>query len=271
MSGALIRRSAAVGRKVRQRVLGPNRVADGQTPSPDTPPNPSRVDVRRNIARHYLRGSGIEIGALNLPLATPSWVNVRYVDYLPIETLREHHVHLLQAGETLVAPDVVDDGEKLETFPDESLDFVIANHFIEHSEDPIRTLASHLRVIRPGGILFLGVPDKRHTFDHLRPVTPLEHLIRDHEQGPQVSRRAHYLEWSRLVDKIPADQVEAHASEQEARRFSIHFHVFTPDAFLQLLLHCRATGLPIEVELFRQNEVEFIVVLRKSAGAPATA
>jgi SAM-dependent methyltransferase len=249
VSETLTQRSATVRRRLRDRLIGSER--DRQT-------------VREDIARHYLKGSGIEIGALNFPLRVPDSARVRYVDYLPIETLREHHAHLVSAGETLVAPDVVDDGERLESFADESVDFVIANHFIEHSEDPIQTLSSHLRVIRPGGILFMAVPDKRATFDHLRPVTSLEHLIRDHAEGPEGSRREHYLEWARLVDHVPSAEVERHADEQAARRFSIHFHTFTPDSFLQLILHCRVTGLPAELELFQQNEVEFVVVLRKT-------
>jgi SAM-dependent methyltransferase len=245
----LTQQSAIVRRRLRDRIIGSER---------------DRKTVREDIALSFLKGSGIEIGALNFPLRVPDWVNVRYVDYLPIETLLDHHAHLVRSGETLVAPDVVDDGERLESFPDESLDFVIANHFIEHSEDPIQTFTSHLRVIRPGGVLFMAVPDKRATFDHPRAVTSLEHLIRDHTDGPEVSRREHYLEWARLVDNVPDSEVERHADEQEARRFSIHFHVFTPDSFLQLLLHCRANGLPAELVLFQENGVEFVLVLRKT-------
>ena len=36
--------------------------------------------------------------------------------------------------------DVVDDAQTLATFPDESVDFVIANHVLEHLEDPIGAL-----------------------------------------------------------------------------------------------------------------------------------
>jgi SAM-dependent methyltransferase len=263
-----MRRSAAIGRRVRERVIkSDHERIPAAVRALVRPPNPDRTTVRENIARHYLHGSGIEIGALNLPLAVPPWVVVRYVDYLPIETLRQHHAHLVRDGEKLVAPDVVDDGEKLSTFADDSVDFVIANHFIEHSEDPIATLASHLRVIRPGGILFMAVPDKRRTFDHPRDVTTLEHLIRDHDEGAELSRRDHYLDWSQLVDAVPPDQVERHADDAQARRFSIHFHVFTPESFLRLVLYCRDAGLPAQLELFQQNEVEFIVVLRKSPDA----
>jgi SAM-dependent methyltransferase len=220
--------------------------------------------VREDVALSYLTGAGIEIGALNFPLRVPAWAEVRYVDYLPIETLREHHAHLLAAGQALVAPDVIDDGERLAAFADDSLDFVIANHVIEHTEDPIGTLVAHLRVLRPGGILYMAVPDKRSTFDQDRSVTPLSHVVRDHADGPQASRDEHYAEWARLVDKVPGPEVDRHAADLAARRFSIHFHVWTPEAYVAMLVHCQQTGMPLELELFQRNGDEFITILRKT-------
>jgi SAM-dependent methyltransferase len=170
---------------------------------------------------------------------------------------------LLADGQELAAPDVVDDGERLESFVDQSLDFVVANHFIEHSEDPIGTLAAHLRVLRPGGVLFYAVPDKRWTFDVRRQVTALDHVIRDHQEGPEWSRHEHYLEWARFVDEVADADVERHAADVAARRFSIHFHVWTPPAYLEMLLYCQSSGLPFELELFQQNEGEFITLLRR--------
>jgi len=226
--------------------------------------------VREDVARMYVRGNGIEIGALNSPLRVPPSVEVRYVDYLPIHTLRRHHAHLVADGQTLVVPDVIDDGELLESFADESVDFVIASHFIEHCEDPIGALAAHLRVVRRGGILLQVLPDKRFSFDVARPITSLDHLIRDHDDGPKRSRQEHYREWAEHVDKVAQQDIERHAADLAARRFSIHFHVWTPSAYLHLLLHCQAIGLPFDIDFFRQNnKIEFITVLRKT-NAPVT-
>jgi hypothetical protein len=109
----------------------------------------------------------------------------------------------------------------------------------------------------------MAIPDKRRCFDRHRPVTDLPHLIVDHEQGPESSRASHYLEWTRLVDMVPEDRVAEHAAALAERRFSIHFHVWTPSAFLAFLLYARSSGLPVEIELMLQNSDEFIVVLRK--------
>ena len=100
--------------------------------------------------------------------------------------LRQHYPELSQVD--LVNVDIVDDGESLATISDGSMDFVVANHFIEHCQDPIRALTNHFRVLKTGGILFLALPDKRFTFDKDRPVTPNAHLYQDHEIGPAQSR-----------------------------------------------------------------------------------
>ncbi len=216
---------------------------------------------RRRIANRYLRGEGLEIGALHRPLPAPPQARVRYVDRMDVAGLREHYPDL---ASELVAVDVVDDGETLASQPDESADFVIANHFIEHTEDPLGTLANHLRVLRRDGILYLAVPDRRRTFDVERPPTPLEHLIRDHEQGPADSRAGHQEEWARLVEHVQDDAVPARVAQLERDDYSIHFHVWAPDEFYELLEHARfIEGLPFSVEALRSNHREFIAILRK--------
>jgi SAM-dependent methyltransferase len=222
-----------------------------------------RFGVRRRLADRYLAGSGIEIGPLHLPLSVPRGVRVRYLDRMDVPELRQQYPEL--ADLKLVTPDVIDDGETLSTIDDHSVDFVIANHMIEHCEDPIGTLSNHLRVLRDGGVLYMAVPDARRTFDRDRPATPLAHIVRDHLEGPDGSRHDHYLEWARLVAGVRAQEVPLHAEELERSRYSIHFHVFTPHTFLELLLYCRRElGLPAQVECCVSTGHEFIVIIRRS-------
>jgi SAM-dependent methyltransferase len=217
---------------------------------------------RRRLARRYIRGQGLEIGALHRPLWVPSKAVVRYVDRMDVEALRSHYAEL--ADEQLVAVDIVDNGEVLASQEDASADFVIANHFIEHTEDPIRALANHLRVLRPGGILYLAVPDRRHTFDSGRDATTLEHIVRDHREGPAWSRSLHQEEWARFVDRVPAEQVAERVRWLEQHDYSIHFHVWTPEEFLELLEFARdEEHLPFAIEELTPNGHEFIAVLRR--------
>src|SRR5215469_14170597 len=91
--------------------------------------------ARSGLARKFLRGNGIEIGALQRKLLVPLGCTIQYVDRMNLEELRSHYPEL--DGVSLQAPDVIDDGEKLARFGHNSLDFVVANHFIEHCENPI--------------------------------------------------------------------------------------------------------------------------------------
>jgi len=229
--------------------------------------------ARRRLARQHLRGVGLEIGALHTPLKLPSKASVRYVDRLSVADLRRHYPELDEYK--LVDVDVIDDGERLLTVEDSSVDFVVANHFLEHCEDPIGTLENHFRVLRPGGILYLAVPDKRHTFDRDRPVTTLDHLIRDHSEGAARSRSEHYREWADKVDRvlndIPKDRVTERARQLEEDRYSIHFHVWTPTEFVELLLYCRRELMPeLSLLALEPNSHEFIAVLRKDPVAPSS-
>ena len=221
------------------------------------------VGVRHRLASQHLTGQGLEIGALHQPLQAPKRASVRYVDRFAIHQLREHYPEL--ASYDIVEPDIIDDGETLARVGDQTQDFVIANHMIEHCEDPIGTLSSHLRVLRPGGVVYMAVPDCRLTFDRDRPLTELEHLRRDHLDGPGWSRRGHYEEWAMFSDPVPAPEVPTRAAELEEQRYSIHFHVWTPTTFVELLTACRAEfGLPLEIEAIVRNDHEFIVILSRT-------
>lgn len=55
--------------------------------------------------------------------------------------------------------DIVCSGDDLNVFEDESLDYVVQRHNLEHYQDPIKALQEWIRVLKPGGILGMVVPD----------------------------------------------------------------------------------------------------------------
>jgi SAM-dependent methyltransferase len=252
-------------------VSSPLRSPERAAPATPADPPPAYLDARGEFAARYLSGQGLEVGPLHLPLALPAHARARYVDRMPVEKLREEYPEL--AGWKLTPVDVIDDGEALTTIAPESQDFIVANHFLEHTEDPIGTIGTHLGKLRPGGVLFYAVPDKRYTFDFRREPTPLEHMLADHEQGPERSRREHYDEWARLVvteDGESDEQRESRARRLEAERYSIHMHVWTQAEFLALLLAARERlGDSFEIEAAARQGIEVVVVLRKSGPPPA--
>jgi len=242
------------------------------------PPPPVYLEARTEFAARYLFGEGLEIGALHQPLAIPAHAKVRYVDRMKTDELRREYPELAEWELTEVA--VVDDGETLATVAVESQDFIIANHFLEHTENPIGTIETHLSKLKPGGVLFYAVPDKRYTFDFRRPVTPIEEMVADYDEGPERSRAEHYDEWCRLVineestgtseQAASEEWVEKRARVLEAAKYSIHMHVWTQAEFLQLILACRERlGGGFDIEATAKRAIEFIVVLRKQGPPPA--
>ena len=140
---------------------------------------------------------------------------------------------------------VVDEADRLATFADDSVDFVVASHVVEHLEDPLEALEQMLRITRPGGVLLLVVPDGRvYSFDAGRPRTTVEHVLLDTEEGPQVSRREHSWEWARLIEHTSGDDVRQRVEEFAASDARHHFHVWELEGFLRLLV---TVALPCEI------------------------
>jgi len=181
---------------------------------------------------------------------------------MSVADLRKQYPEL--AGSKLVEVDIIDDGEKLTSINDNSVDFVIANHMIEHCQEPIGTMQQFLRVLNPGGVLYMAVPDKRYTFDFDRSVTSIEHLVRDYRDGSGWSKIQHFKEWCRLVQKVPDSEILSSVNNLISMDYSIHFHVWTKEEFIKLLQYCEETlKFPFKTEIVKENYNEFIVILRK--------
>lgn len=227
--------------------------------------------VRAFASRRYLRGQGIEIGGLHRPLPLYEGATVKYVDRLSTEEVRRAYPDV--AAQPQVTVDIVDDGETLRTIADGSVDFVIANHMIEHTRNPIATVENFLRVTKPGGIIFMAIPDKRFTFDRNRAVTPFAHIREDYLRGPEWSDREHYEDWARHVADLREEvAIRRQVEDNLAGGTNIHFHVWTHPEMLEMFLGMRREcGFPLEMEAAIQNGHEVVVLLRKAGGASETA
>ncbi|MFN8369826.1 MAG: glycosyltransferase [Bacteriovoracaceae bacterium] len=229
----------------------------------------SSVDISRNlVASAYLTGEGIEVGALHNPLPVPSSIKVRYVDRMDKEGLYRQYPELRQYK--LVDIDYIDNGESLSTFTENSQDFIIANHFLEHCEDPIATLKSFFRVLKENGVIYLALPDKRTTFDCNRKNTTLEHLIKDHVEGPLSSRFDHYKEWPQFVEPhfgrtyATEVEIEKRAKELMDLHYSVHFHAWEPQDVFEMLKYCRdVQKIPLFIDFFISKNDEMLIILRK--------
>jgi SAM-dependent methyltransferase len=226
------------------------------------------IATNRQLYAAYLRGDGIEIGALDAPLRVlPERGRVRRVDELATPELRRAFPSV---GE-IVDVDVVCGADDLSPFADGSLDFIVANHVIEHLVNPLRTLELWRRKLRAGGVLFMAFPETRHGPDRIRPTTPVAHLFDEYSSGtdrtpdehllafvlawnPSLFRdrrdAEHLLRWMwdqgvTDLERVPAGLLGRNRDTvalllREHRSDNIHQHVFTWDSMKELLARARA-------------------------------
>jgi SAM-dependent methyltransferase len=237
---------------------------------------------RRQVAARHLRGHGLEIGALHFPLPVPRGVRVRYVDNRPWDAAAAEAAGF--DARNVVRPDLIEDGFTLASVPAESQDFVVANHVLEHSPDPLGTLGHWCRVVKPGGHVFLALPIAEKCFDRGRPETTLEHLLEDRRltaagdlAAMRSRNREHYRDWAAISEPngehiagrspppLTEAQVEARVEQLAAGAADIHFHTYSEESFRRLLEHFVVRIDPrFAVAEFRPSGGEIIAVLSRA-------
>lgn len=145
------------------------------------------------LAHKYLDGlRGIEIGA---SAQNPFGLNTLNVDYSSdINTVYKQEE--LESTGTYAKVDIVASGDCL-PLEDDSQDFVLSSHVIEHFYDPIKAIKEWLRVTRPKGYVFIIAPYKDRIFDRDKTRTSLTELIERHNfpHPPVPDHHGHYSFW----------------------------------------------------------------------------
>lgn len=234
------------------------------------PGNPEKGMLDRAHISKSVIGNGIEIGALHSKFPAGAHARVKYVDSRSLVELRAHYPELEEAD--LVSPDIIDEAETLGTIADESQDFVIASHVLEHTDRVILSIENQLRVLRKGGIAVLMVPMRCATFDQLRGVTSWEHLLDEYLRPTAVgeNREEHFREFaiSSAHRLIPSEVVRANVIRNMARDqgkgYSIHYHVWDQDSLWEMIQNLRSVlKFPFRLDVFEAKGYEALAVLRK--------
>ena len=178
-----------------------------------------------------LDGRGFEVGAGDRPTPVPIGCHVTYIDKFTFDEAADGSFVCSEA-ENLVHVSIYESIEHLPSIPDQTADFFVACHVIEHVSDPIAALKELNRTLKPQGTVIIVVPDGRYTFDATRPPTTIEHMLAD-QLSPGRNELDHYLEYFRRAAGV-TNWVEL-ASEGATRGRDIHKHVFTPDTMSELL------------------------------------
>jgi SAM-dependent methyltransferase len=219
--------------------------------------------ARRTVADFFIRGKGIEVGAGDRPFPMPAGATCFYGDILDGEALKTYF-----ASESGIVNEGKIDAQTFSGISDGAFDFVISAHVIEHLENPIGGIRSAIRILKPHGTLILVVPDRRYTFDRLRPPTPLDHLTQDEQDGGEGTRLITYLEHIQYIHPqfstpVPEDEIMKEATRLAGARMDTHFHCWDRDEFAEVVKYVLQTE---NAELAGMSSLivnENIFVLRK--------
>ncbi|MBF0559900.1 MAG: glycosyltransferase [Nitrospirae bacterium] len=249
----------------------------GQTGRHDSRPShaveiesPTATLPRERLAKKHLKGEGIEIGALHNPLKVdPGVARVKYVDRKNTEVLQEHYSGDIEAH-SIVRPDIVASAEDLSVIRDSEYDFLIANHLIEHCANPVRALTEFHRVTKKhDSIIYIALPNPKGegSFDKGREVTPVSHFADDYYMREQERRKkdfGHFKEWvSSNWNMAEGEEVLAEANKLYDMDYSIHYHVFHKESFLDLLgFMDKELYVRFEVVEEYADDFEFIFILK---------
>lgn len=260
---------------------------------PDEDPSAVRRRRMRDLAQVHA-GRGLEIGPLYSPVVGKDEVDVSYVDVHLTPELKAHYAtHPGMPLDQFVDVDfaLVDDGRTRSLAEAVGaaapFDWVIASHVVEHVPDVVGWLQQVADVLVDGGRLVLAVPDRRFTFDVLRPETTVGQMLRAHEDADErPSTRAVFDHFSTTVTTTAADLWRGHlpttaatihgvdyawdqvlSARRDRTYVDCHVWLFTPTSLVsQLRVLARLGLLALTLEEMvptARDELEFYVVLRR--------
>ena len=252
-------------------------------------------DKIRNLVGSTSDCVGIEIGALNRPIIKREFPGeIFYLDHLSTSDLKNKYAHdpTVDVEDIVKVHYVVNDGNIKKAVKEKKFDYVVAAHVVEHVPNPINWLQEIFDILKPEGVLYLLVPDKRFTFDFQRPVTTFGTMLESYLTGrdiPSVSAVYDHLAsavkidgtsvWGGLLKEIELLPLagDKQAFEQANKVFSkneyidVHHSIFTPASFLDMMEKIISSDLLYaEIDKFNDTklgDIEFLVALKKPMGS----
>ncbi|MEI9404181.1 class I SAM-dependent methyltransferase [Mesorhizobium argentiipisi] len=258
-----------------------------------------RLDqLRRHLDKETM--IGIEIGPFFNPVAPKSegW-NTVVVDTQDGQALRaaaRNHTEevIRQRVGNIEDVDIVWSGQPLDVVALErnpgGYDFLVASHVIEHTPDMLSFLQQCSRLLKPEGIISLGVPDMRKCFDLLKAPTGIREILAAHrerrvrhvpetlfEARSRAAMRGNKGAWvsgdqSAIGLAHPFDHALQSYKEDLANSSTpgpyvdAHAWFFTPSLFQLVVMELHAMGLlSLKIAWLEENlGSEFIVQMRRA-------
>lgn len=163
---------------------------------------------------------------------------------------------------------IINEAGALTDVKSKSYDFLICNHMLEHSANPIKVLCEWKRVVRDDGLLLIVLPHKDGTFDHRRPLTTLKHLAEDHERNSGEDDNTHLPEIMELHDlgrdySNPTIEKLSKWMSNNTETRGAHHHVFNSLLAAQLV-DCAGYEI-LDIEISLPSDI-FLIVRNTVAG-----
>lgn len=210
---------------------------------------PPRVQNHPKLLEHFVGRRGLEIGGPSPAFGRrgifPVYPLVETLDSVNFAAVTVWEGAISEGGtyrfDARRAPgrQFILEATDLGRIASEQYDFVLSSHTIEHTANPLRALAEWRRVMKRGGHMALVVPDKVRTFDHLRPVTRMDHLLQDLEKDTGEEDLTHVAETEQLHDprRDPGDvRAEVSLAEHNLYTRVMHHHVFDEQLVREVVL-----------------------------------
>lgn len=225
------------------------------------------METMRELCVSHVRGQGVEFGAAANPLPIPIGVKVNYADIVGGEVLEEE-LYSQEDNHEYVDTDIISSFDDMKGINDDSLDFIIASHVIEHVRNPIKSVNIAWDKLKKGGTLVLIVPKHKRTLDRHRTLTTLDHLIDDYNNPSKYKDLLHIAEFYSLAKPLSVtDLYKKMLQSIEGDYHSIHYHVWDEATFthlLKYLIEQRPWKILINQKAFYgESNYEFYVVLEK--------
>jgi SAM-dependent methyltransferase len=200
----------------------------------------AHIDIKLSI--------GLEIGACNKPTVPGEAGVCRFADFRSADDMIS--LWGLDPATVCHVEYILDRSICISEQISDKFDYIIACHVIEHVPDPIGYLHGLAKLLNPGGIIMLAVPDKRTTFDVRRPLTTLDHLLMDFYDQCSYPSIEHILEFHRFAvehetgSEVPIAEAFAMAkSNFESGMADAHCHVWDDATFQSQFSYLSETGL----------------------------
>ncbi|MFY8089900.1 MAG: methyltransferase domain-containing protein [Chitinophagaceae bacterium] len=131
------------------------------------------------------------------------------------------------------------EGNDLGEIKDESYDFVLSSHSLEHFANPLKAIYEWKRVTKNEGLIIIVLPHPKFTFDNKRKITTFKHLLLDYTNETKEDDLTHVEEVVEMHDYAMTPDIN---TKEDMRKRSLdnynnrclHHHVYNEDLIKEI-------------------------------------